>query len=35
MIKFIVDDGHKDPCDRLQLMLKLTSELLAGTEVYK
>jgi hypothetical protein len=35
MMKFIVDDGHRDPRDRLRLMLELTSELLAGTEVYK
>jgi hypothetical protein len=35
MMKFIVDDGYKDPSDRLQLMLELTSALLAGTEVYK
>jgi hypothetical protein len=35
MMKFIIDDEDKDPRDRLQLMLKLTSELLAGTEVYK
>jgi hypothetical protein len=35
MMKFIVDDGCKDPRDRLQLMLELTSGLLAGTEVYK
>jgi len=35
MVKFIIDDEDKDPRDRLQLMLKLTSELLPGTEVYK
>jgi hypothetical protein len=35
VMKFIIDDEDKDPRDRLQLMLKLTSELLAGTEVYK
>ncbi|KAG2341823.1 hypothetical protein BDR05DRAFT_429068 [Suillus weaverae] len=34
MMKFI-DDGYHDPCDRLQLMLEFTSELLPGTEVYK
>ncbi|KAG0698124.1 hypothetical protein DFH29DRAFT_1003094 [Suillus ampliporus] len=34
MMKFI-DDEDSDPHDRLQLMLKLTSELLPGTEVYK
>ncbi|KAG1768052.1 hypothetical protein EV702DRAFT_1035812 [Suillus placidus] len=34
MMKFI-DDRYNDPCDRLQLMLELTSELLPGTEVYK
>jgi hypothetical protein len=34
MMKFI-DDGHHDPRNRLQLMLKFTSELLPGTEVYK
>ncbi|KAG1777458.1 hypothetical protein EV702DRAFT_261974 [Suillus placidus] len=35
MMKFIIDDEDNDPHDRLQLMLKLTSELLPGTEVYK
>ncbi|KAG1771772.1 hypothetical protein EDD22DRAFT_966014 [Suillus occidentalis] len=35
MMKFIIDDEDNDPRDRLQLMLKLTSELLPGTEVYK
>ncbi|KAG1788006.1 uncharacterized protein HD556DRAFT_1276741 [Suillus plorans] len=35
MMKFIIDDEDKDPSDRLQLMLKLTSELLPGTEVFK
>ncbi|KAG1811899.1 uncharacterized protein BJ212DRAFT_1483602 [Suillus subaureus] len=35
MMKFIIDNEDKDPHDRLQLMLKLTSELLPGTEVYK
>ncbi|KAG2107927.1 uncharacterized protein F5147DRAFT_612902 [Suillus discolor] len=35
MMKFIIDDEDKDPRDRLQLMLKLTSKLLPGTEVYK
>ncbi|KAG1875453.1 hypothetical protein DFJ58DRAFT_740975 [Suillus subalutaceus] len=35
MMKFIVDNKDDDPRDRLQLMLKLTSELLPGTEVYK
>ncbi|KAG1855756.1 hypothetical protein DFJ58DRAFT_727416 [Suillus subalutaceus] len=35
MMKFIIDDEDDDPRDRLQLMLKLTSELLPGTEVYK
>ncbi|KAG1763392.1 hypothetical protein EDD22DRAFT_506505 [Suillus occidentalis] len=34
MMKFIDDKNH-DPCDRLQLMLELTSELLPGTEVHK
>jgi hypothetical protein len=34
MMKFI-DDEYHDPRDRLQLMLKFTSELLPGTEVYK
>ncbi|KAG2128242.1 hypothetical protein DEU56DRAFT_758440 [Suillus clintonianus] len=34
MMKFI-DDGDNDPCDRLQVMLNLASELLPGTEVYK
>ncbi|KAG2742907.1 hypothetical protein P692DRAFT_20879132 [Suillus brevipes Sb2] len=34
MMKFI-DDRHNDPRDRLELMLKLTSQLLPGTEVYK
>ncbi|KAG1717483.1 uncharacterized protein EDB91DRAFT_1352983 [Suillus paluster] len=36
MMKFI-DDGDNDPVphDRLQLMLKLTTKLLPGTEVYK
>jgi len=32
-MKFI-NDGHDDPCDRLQLMLELTSTLLPGTNVY-
>jgi environmental stress-induced protein Ves len=35
MMKFIIHDKDKDPRDRLQLMLKLTSKLLPGTEVYK
>jgi hypothetical protein len=35
MMKFIIDDENKDPRDGLQLMLKLTSKLLPGTEVYK
>jgi hypothetical protein len=35
MVKFIIDDEDKDPRDRLQLMLKLTSELLPRTEAYK
>jgi hypothetical protein len=35
MMKFIIDDEEKDPRDRVQLMLKLTSSLLPGTEVYK
>jgi hypothetical protein len=35
IMKFIIGDGYKDPRDRLQLMLELTSELLPGTEVYK
>jgi hypothetical protein len=35
MMKFIIDDEDSDPHDRLQLMLRLTSELLPGTEVYK
>ncbi|KAG2744062.1 hypothetical protein P692DRAFT_201856611 [Suillus brevipes Sb2] len=35
MMKFIIDDEDNDPRDRLQLMLKLTSELLPGTDVYK
>ncbi|KAG1835523.1 hypothetical protein EV424DRAFT_1562480 [Suillus variegatus] len=35
MMKFIINDEDKDPRDRLQLMLKLTSELLPGMEVYK
>jgi len=35
IVKFIIDDEDKDPRDRLQLMLKLTSELLPGTEAYK
>jgi hypothetical protein len=35
MMKFIIDDEDKDPRDRLQLMLKLTSELLPRTEAYK
>jgi len=34
MMNFI-DDGYSDPRDRLQLMLKLTSQLLPGTEVHK
>ncbi|KAG2028888.1 hypothetical protein BDR03DRAFT_1096362, partial [Suillus americanus] len=34
-MKFIVDNEDNDPYGRLQLMLKLTSELLPGTEVYK
>ncbi|OAX33783.1 hypothetical protein K503DRAFT_775235 [Rhizopogon vinicolor AM-OR11-026] len=34
MMKFI-DDEHQDPRARLELMLKLTSNLLPGTEVYK
>jgi len=34
-MKFIIDDEDKDPSGRLQLMLKLTSELLPGTEVFK
>jgi hypothetical protein len=34
MMKFIDDQKH-DPCDQLQLMLKLTSEMLPGMEVYK
>ncbi|KAG1811295.1 uncharacterized protein BJ212DRAFT_1483948 [Suillus subaureus] len=35
MVKFIIDSEDKDPCDQLQLMLELMSELLAGMEVYK
>ncbi|KAG2035327.1 hypothetical protein BDR03DRAFT_1093230 [Suillus americanus] len=35
MMKFIVDNEDDDPHSRLQLMLKLTSELLPGTEVYR
>jgi hypothetical protein len=35
MMKFIIDDEEKDPRDRVQLMLKLASSLLPGTEVYK
>jgi hypothetical protein len=34
MMDFI-DDRYNDPHDQLQLMLKLTSELLPGTEMYK
>ncbi|KAG2344456.1 hypothetical protein BDR05DRAFT_187390 [Suillus weaverae] len=34
MMKFI-DDGDNDPRDRLELMLKLSSELLPGTEVFR
>ncbi|KAG2153861.1 hypothetical protein DEU56DRAFT_751558 [Suillus clintonianus] len=34
MMKFI-DDGYNDPRNRLELLLRLTSELLPGTEVYK
>ncbi|KAG2062834.1 hypothetical protein BDR04DRAFT_1164573 [Suillus decipiens] len=35
MMKFIVGDGYKDLRNWLQLILKLTSKLLAGAEVYK
>jgi len=35
MVNFIIDNKDKDPRDQLQLMLKLTSKLLPGTEVYK
>jgi hypothetical protein len=35
MMKFIIDDEDKDPRDRLQLMVELTSKLLQGTELYK
>ncbi|KAG2345366.1 hypothetical protein BDR05DRAFT_864029, partial [Suillus weaverae] len=35
MIKFIVNDGYKDPRDRLELMLESTCGFLPGTEVYK
>ncbi|KAG2107703.1 uncharacterized protein F5147DRAFT_613219, partial [Suillus discolor] len=34
MMMFI-DDRHNDPYNRLELMLKLASDLLPGTEVYK
>ncbi|KAG1738608.1 uncharacterized protein EDB91DRAFT_1249131 [Suillus paluster] len=34
MIKFI-DDGYRDPRDRLELILELTCDFLPGTEVYK
>ncbi|KAG2360502.1 hypothetical protein BDR07DRAFT_1461967 [Suillus spraguei] len=34
MMKFIDDRGN-DPCNRLELMLDLMSQLLPGTEVYK
>jgi hypothetical protein len=35
MVNFIIDNKDKDPHNQLQLMLKLMSELLPGTEVYK
>lgn len=35
MIRFIVNDGYRDPRDRVELMLELTHGFLPGTEVYK